>query len=121
MPSRTRAAGRRPVVRPTYGPPGRRLALVPDVGVGLSRERLPARSTCDGAAGGEAFLPAGGAHHRPLRKWLQEHDVLPWRREHLPLLFAGDRLVAVATWALPRNSRPADEPSWRIVWHGAAR
>lgn len=94
------------------------LALLPAVGVGLSRERLPARLDVRQRTGGEVFLPAGGAHHRPLRKWLQEHDVLPWRRENLPLLFAGDRLIAVADLGVAAGfAARSDEPSWRVAWN----
>ncbi|MBP6105228.1 MAG: tRNA lysidine(34) synthetase TilS [Steroidobacteraceae bacterium] len=97
---------------------GSTIALSPDVGTGLSRERLPARIEVRRRTGGEAFLPAGSAHHRPLRKWLQEHDVLPWRRENLPLLFAGNRLIAVADLGVAAEfAARADEPSWRIVWN----
>ncbi|MBK7903683.1 MAG: tRNA lysidine(34) synthetase TilS [Proteobacteria bacterium] len=94
------------------------IALLPDFGVGLSRERLPGRIDVRSRTGGEAILPAGGAHHRPLRKWLQEHDVLPWRRENLPLLFAGDRLIAVADLGVAAEfAARASEPSWRIAWN----
>jgi hypothetical protein len=53
-----------------------------------------------------------------LRKWLQEHDVLPWRRGSLPLLYADNRLVAVADLGVAADfaARP-DEPSWRIAWN----
>ena len=96
---------------------GSSLALVPGVGVGLSRARLPGQVDVRQRTGGEEFVPAGGAHRRPLRKWLQEHDVLPWRRPDLPLLFAGDRLIAVADLAVAAEfAARADEPSWRIVW-----
>jgi hypothetical protein len=54
-----------------------------------------------------------------LRKWLQERDVLPWRRGELPLLFAGDRLVAVADLGVAADfAARSDEPSWRIEWTG---
>ena len=97
---------------------GSSFALLPDVGVGLSRERLPVRIEVRSRTGGEAFVPAGGAHHRPLRKWLQEHDVLPWRRQGLPLLFAGDRLIAVADLGVAAEfAARSDEPSWRIAWN----
>jgi tRNA(Ile)-lysidine synthase len=94
------------------------LEMLPGVGNGLSRERLPARLEVRQRTGGEAFLPAGCAHHRPLRKWLQEHDVLPWRRGSLPLLYADSRLVAVADLGVAADfaARP-DEPSWRIAWN----
>ena len=88
-------------------------------GFGLSRERLPGRLTVRQRAGGESFVPAGGAHRRDLRKWLQERDVLPWRRGELPLLFAGGRLVAVADLGVAADfAARSDEPSWRIEWVG---
>lgn len=97
---------------------GSSIALLPDVGVGLSRERLPGRVDVRRRTGGEVFLPAAGEHHRPLRKWLQEHDVLPWRRQDLPLLFAGDRLIAVADLGVAAEfAARSDEPSWRIAWN----
>lgn len=95
------------------------LELVGDTGTGLSRERLPDRLVVRQRRGGEVFRPSGGAHRRELRKWLQEHDVLPWRRESVPLLFdEKERLVAVADLVFGEEfaARP-DEPSWRIVWH----
>jgi hypothetical protein len=53
-----------------------------------------------------------------LRKWLQEHDVLPWRRENLPLFFAGDRLIAVADLGVAAEfAARSGEPSWRIAWN----
>ncbi len=96
---------------------GSTIDLLPGVGVGLSRERLPGRIDVRCRTGGEAFRPAGGAHHRPLRKWLQEHDVLPWRRDNLPLFFAGDCLIAVADLGVAAEfAAGSAEPSWRIAW-----
>lgn len=95
------------------------LTLRADVGAGLSRERLPGHLQVRSRAGGEAFVPAGGSHRRELRKWLQEHDVLPWRRAELPLLCAGDRLVAVADLGVAADfAARSGEPSWRIEWRG---
>ena len=98
------------------GGPGLSAAL----GVGLSRERLPIQLSVRQRTGGESFRPAGTAHRRELRKWLQEHDVLPWRRADVPLLFnARNReLIAVADLACADEfaARPG-EPSWRITWH----
>jgi tRNA(Ile)-lysidine synthase len=95
------------------------LELVADVGVGLCRARLPESLVVRPRNGGESFQPAGGAHRRPLRKWLQERDVLPWRRPALPLICFGDELVAIADLccAEPYAARPG-EPSWRVVWRG---
>lgn len=47
-------------------------------------------------SGGEVCRPAGQAHRRPLKKWLQEFRIVPWMRERLPLIYAGDELAAVA-------------------------
>jgi tRNA(Ile)-lysidine synthase len=94
---------------------------VPDVGVGLSRSRLPGVLHVRRRAGGETFTPSGGAHRRDLRKWLQEHGVLPWRRAYVPLLFAGERVAAVADLAVAAEfAARSDEPSWRVEWTGRA-
>lgn len=45
--------------------------------------------------GGEEFCPAGRRRSRKLKKLLQEDGVVPWMRQRIPLLYAGDRLVAV--------------------------
>ena len=96
-----------------------RLVLAPATGEGLSRARVPDRLTVRQRVGGESFVPAGGAQRRDLRKWLQERDVLPWRRGELPLLFAGDRLLAVADLGVAAGfAARSDEPSWRIEWAG---
>ena len=99
--------------------PDSTLELIADTGRGLSRERLPVRLAVRRRRGGEVFQPSGGAHRRELRKWLQEHDVLPWRRDKIPLLFdENDRLVAVADLAVAAEfAARAGEPSWRIAWN----
>lgn len=50
--------------------------------------------------GGERVsLPDG--HSKLLKKHLQEQGVPPWERDRLPLLFGGDRLLAVGETLLP--------------------
>ena len=64
-------------------------------------------STCDAGQAVRHSCRRAAAHHRPLRKWLQEHDVLPWRRENLPLLYAGEsRWLPWRIWELRRNLQP---------------
>jgi tRNA(Ile)-lysidine synthase len=95
------------------------LELMPAIGEGLARDRLPARLVVRRRRGGESWCPAGGAHRRELRKWLQEQGVLPWRRDSLPLLLDDSgEVVAVADFACAASyaARPG-EPSWRVVWH----
>ena len=45
--------------------------------------------------GGEEFCPVGRNRTHKLKKLLQEDGVVPWMRQRIPLLYSGDRLVAV--------------------------
>jgi tRNA(Ile)-lysidine synthase len=46
--------------------------------------------------GGEEIALPGQAHRHKLKKLLQDEGVVPWMRKRLPLLYAGERLAAVA-------------------------
>ena len=109
-----------PATAPYAWSEGSRLELVADLGHGVARDRLPTTLVVKRRAGGESFVPAGGSHRRPLRKWLQEQGVLPWRRAQLPVLWDdGGRLVAVADLGCAAGfAAGPGEPSWRIAWHG---
>jgi tRNA(Ile)-lysidine synthase len=52
--------------------------------------------------------------HKPLKQLLQEAGIPPWQRDRVPLVFSGDRLVAVA--GLGCCVEPADK-GWRLYWH----
>ncbi|MGH8160723.1 MAG: tRNA lysidine(34) synthetase TilS [Gammaproteobacteria bacterium] len=67
-------------------------------------------------AGGETLHPAGSAHHRALKKLLQEGDILPWMRFRLPLLYVDGVLAAVGgvTMAAEFAGR-----GWRFDWRDA--
>jgi tRNA(Ile)-lysidine synthase len=98
---------------------GAALELVADVGQGLSQARLPAVLDVAKRAEGDSLRPAGGAHRRPLRKWFQERGVLPWRRDAIPILRSAGQIVAVADICCTGEfAAAADEPSWRVCWHG---
>ena len=45
--------------------------------------------------GGERCKPQGSGHHRSLKKLFQEAGVPPWERNRIPLIYVGDRLIAV--------------------------
>jgi tRNA(Ile)-lysidine synthase len=96
-----------------------RLELQPAFGSGLAISRLRGPLRVEPRPAGALFEPAGSAHRRELRKWLQEHGVLPWRRARLPVLCVGDEIVAVADLACSaRFAAGPGEASWRVVWHG---
>jgi tRNA(Ile)-lysidine synthase len=73
--------------------------------------------------GGERFLPHRSQQHKSLKHWFQEAGIVPWMRSQVPLLYHGDRIVAVADLGLadglPDSS--ADAPFWRPVWTGHPR
>ncbi len=67
--------------------------------------------------GGEICQPAGRAHRRPLKKWLQELEVVPWMRARLPLVYIGDELAAVTgLFVCAPFAAGEDEPGLRIEW-----
>lgn len=102
------------------GGPGS-LELVAATGVGLRQEGLPAVLQVAVRRGGETFRAAGSAHRRPLRKWLQERGILPWRRDQLPLVSVGGEIAAIGDFAYggAHAARPG-EPSWLVAWRGRA-
>ncbi|MFQ6003906.1 MAG: tRNA lysidine(34) synthetase TilS [Woeseia sp.] len=58
--------------------------------------------------GGEEFCPAGRQNTHKLKKLLQEDGVVPWMREQIPLLYSGDRLVAVGDLWIAASASHAD-------------
>lgn len=46
--------------------------------------------------GGEELRLAGHAHTITLKKYLQEQEVPPWLRDQIPLIYLGDKLIAVS-------------------------
>ena len=66
--------------------------------------------------GGEEIRLHAGGPRRKLKKLLQEAGVLPWMRDYLPLLYAGDRLVAVADLWI--SAEAVAEPGIAVDWIG---
>ena len=67
--------------------------------------------------GGERAQPSGRARSQTLKKLFQEYGVPPWERGRLPLLYAGDRLAAVADlWICRGFEAERGEPGWRVHW-----
>lgn len=100
------------------GPNLGRLSLVPATGGGLRASACPVEGfRVAFRAGGEVCQPVGRTHHRPLKKWLQEYGVVPWMRERLPLVYAGNELAAVASlFVCAPFAAGKGEPGLRIEW-----
>ncbi|HEX6614242.1 MAG TPA: tRNA lysidine(34) synthetase TilS [Rhodanobacteraceae bacterium] len=67
--------------------------------------------------GGERIKPAGDAHTRELRDLLQRAGIPPWQRQRIPLVFAGEELLAVGDlWVSERGRGCLEYPGVRLKW-----
>ena len=64
--------------------------------------------------GGEEICPAGHDCTHKLKKLLQQKAIVPWMRDRIPLLYAGNHLVAVANLWIA--SEDADNNGLSISW-----
>lgn len=67
-------------------------------------------------SGGEQIRPLCHDCTHKLKKLLQDKGVVPWMRQRLPLLYAQDRLVAVADLWLAADACEAG--GYRVCWDG---
>ena len=94
-----------------------RLHLQEGQGEGVARARLPECVTVSFRDGGETVRVSAHQPTRPLKKLLQESNILPWWRSRLPLIYAGDLLVAVGDlWVDAAFAAAPGEPSCKILW-----
>jgi tRNA(Ile)-lysidine synthase len=82
--------------------------------VGLSKALLDGGLTIKPRVGGERFSPYGQTHTRELKKLLQEAGVVPWMRDRLPLVYSGDRLLAVGDLWLAADA--VTKPGIAVCW-----
>jgi tRNA(Ile)-lysidine synthase len=108
--------------------PESRLGLDPGLGElrwsahagGIDLRRLPQTLTVRRRAGGEVLKPGATARTQSVQHLCQSQGVLPWMRDSLPLVFAGDALIAVADlWLDARWCVPSGEPGFAIDWQQA--
>ena len=92
------------------------LRLAPGAARGLSDATVARGLSIRLREGGEKFKPMGHLHTKKLKKLLQEEGVVPWMREHLPLIYAGEQLVAVADLWVAAGA--ASEPGTAVCWDG---
>jgi tRNA(Ile)-lysidine synthase len=99
-----------------------RLELVRSVQGVIDAAQLPAQLTVRTRRGGERLRPRAGGPSRSLKSLLQNERISLSERAHLPLLFAGDQLVAAGDlWVDARWQ--SDAPSakrLRLIWHRPA-
>ena len=70
-------------------------------GCGVSLAKLQrAPVTLRSRSGGESLRPHPNAALRSLKNLLQEHNIPPWQRDRLPLLYCGDELACVSGVAI---------------------
>jgi tRNA(Ile)-lysidine synthase len=107
---------------------GAQLDLGPNLGAlrlvaqsgGLAADSLPPSLLVRRRAGGETLKPARSARTQSVQHLCQALGVLPWMRDALPLVFAGDALVAVADlWVDARWCAAAGAPGLAVEWRDA--
>jgi tRNA(Ile)-lysidine synthase len=87
---------------------------------GIAAQRLPASLIVRRRDGGETLKPAPSAKTQTVQHLCQALGVLPWMRDALPLVFAGDELIAVADlWLDARWCAAADAPGLGVAWNNA--
>ncbi|HET8883683.1 MAG TPA: tRNA lysidine(34) synthetase TilS, partial [Solimonas sp.] len=73
------------------------------------------------ARGGERLKPAGDRHTRSLKQLCQDRGIAPWVRVRMPLLYAGDELLAIAGgWHGAKAAQLGLRPRWETTLAGVA-
>jgi len=101
--------------------PGGRLTLKRDARGPLDLDALPATLIIRARRGGERLRPLRGGRHRALKSLLQEARVPVAQRARLPLIFAAERLIAVADLWLDESvqASAASRRRARLIWSAA--
>jgi tRNA(Ile)-lysidine synthase len=109
----------RPDARVDLGPSLGILRWVAQIG-GIDAGLVPATVFVRRRDGGEALKPAANAKTQSVRHLCQRHGVLPWMRDGLPLVFAGNSLIAVGDlWTEAGRCVAPPRTGLGIVWENA--
>lgn len=69
--------------------------------------------------GGEKINPVNLPYSKTVKQLFQESAVLPWYRDHIPLIYIDDKLAVIPGFCVDKNfSASNDEPSLDIKWSG---
>jgi tRNA(Ile)-lysidine synthase len=100
---------------------GGSLTLKTDARGPLDLDALAPQLTLRERRGGERLRPVRGGPRRALKGLLQEARIPVEERARLPLLFAGERLLAVADLWLDESvqAAPASRRRGRLIWRAA--
>jgi len=103
--------------------PGGVLAFTHAEGSGIAAAKIDgAIVTLRSRVGGERIRLASNRPQRSVKKLLQDAKVSQWQRLVLPLVWCGDRLVAIPGIGVDLAFQAADsEPSWRVCWRDLRR
>jgi tRNA(Ile)-lysidine synthase len=95
------------------------LCWVPRKG-GLRAGLLPAVLSVRRRSGGESLKPAAHASTQSVQHLCQAMGVLPWMRDALPMIYAGESLIAIGDiWRDARWLAGQGEAGFDVVWEGA--
>ena len=98
------------------GPQMGELCWVAQLG-GIDAQRLPAHLVVRRRKGGETLKPKAKAATQSVQHLCQSLGVLPWMRDALPLVFAGEALIAVADlWLDARWCAGPGAPGLAVGW-----
>jgi tRNA(Ile)-lysidine synthase len=85
----------------------------------LDAKRLPPTVTVRRRSGGETLKLGALGRTQSVQHLCQAMGVLPWMRDALPMIYAGDALVAIGDiWRDARRLAGADEMGFDVVWEG---
>ncbi|MEE4185263.1 MAG: tRNA lysidine(34) synthetase TilS [Gammaproteobacteria bacterium] len=91
------------------------LRWVPAVSGGISADYLANPVQVRSRSGGERLRLHSGGPRRPLSKLWQELGVVPWMRAHVPLVYAGEQLLAVGDLLVNADCRAADSGTGVVI------
>jgi tRNA(Ile)-lysidine synthase len=90
------------------------LHFEPGVERGLDARLVGPKLHLESRRGGETIRVDNQGHTKKLKKLLQEEGIVPWMRDRVPLVYSGDRLVAVADLWIAADA--AASPGVAIRW-----
>lgn len=67
---------------------------------GIKQQLIETGLTIRFRQGGERIKPQGQSHHKSLKHLFQQWAIPPWQRDRIPLVFCGDKLVAVVGYCI---------------------